>query len=48
MKSANADEIQVFDLDEIKSTHPASSRISFPKGISSSQTIYSTRQGGFS
>ena len=28
MKSANADEIQVFDLDEIKSTHPASSRIS--------------------
>jgi len=30
MKSANADEIFGFASDEIKSTHPASSRISSP------------------
>ena len=48
MKSAKADEIFGFASDEIKSTHPASSRISSPKGISSSKTIYPTRKGGFS
>ncbi|MBP3661381.1 MAG: hypothetical protein J6I89_08350 [Oscillospiraceae bacterium] len=48
MKSADADEIFGYASDEIKSTHPASSRISSPQGISSSKMIYSTRQGGFS
>jgi len=43
-----ADEIFGYASDEIKSTHPASSRISPLQGISSSKTIYSTRKGGFS
>ena len=33
--------------DEIKSIHPASSRISSPQGISSSKMISPTRKGGF-
>ena len=33
--------------DEIKSTHPASSRISSPQGISSSKMISPTQKGGF-
>jgi len=47
MKSSfHSDEICY--ADEIKSTHPASSRISSPKGITPSKMISPTRKGGFS
>ena len=45
VKSAGADEIHF--VDEIKSTLPASSRISSTQGISPSKMISPTRQGGF-
>jgi len=41
-------EIERFTLGEMKSTHPAFSRISPPRAISPAKRISPTRQGGFS